>query len=86
MGRIWFLNFQLSNSHYCLISILCSGCILIEIIEYFIRRPQKIDAIFIVDLTVTTYCQIDSEDLVNFGGLLRKREHYQITYLLFCMS
>ena len=22
MGRIWFLNFQLSNSHYCLISIL----------------------------------------------------------------
>ena len=24
MGRIWFLNFQLSNSHYCLISILCS--------------------------------------------------------------
>ena len=21
MGRIWFLNFQLSNSHYCLISI-----------------------------------------------------------------
>ena len=22
MGRIWFLNFQLSNSHYSLISIL----------------------------------------------------------------
>ena len=24
MERIWFLNFQLSNSHYCLISILWS--------------------------------------------------------------
>ena len=29
-----------------------------------------------VDLTVTTYCQIDGEDFVNFCGLLRKRELY----------
>ena len=29
-----------------------------------------------VDLTVTTYCQIDGEDFVNFCDLLRKRELY----------
>ena len=26
MGRIWFLNFQLSNSHYCLISAIKRTC------------------------------------------------------------
>ena len=30
MGRIWFLNFQLPSSHYCLLSIYCvwSSCLL----------------------------------------------------------
>ena len=32
--------------------------------------------IFTIDLTVTTYCQIDGEDFVNFCGLLRKHELY----------
>ena len=50
------------------------------------KKATKIDEIFTVNLTVTTYCQTDNEDLVNFCGLLRKRELYQITYLLFCMS
>ena len=40
----------------------------------FVKKATKIDEIFIVDLTATTYCQIDSEDFVNFCGLLRKRE------------
>ena len=46
----------------------------------FSKKATKIDKIFTVDLTVTTYCQIDSEDFVNFCGLLRKRELYiQVT-------
>ena len=34
----------------------------------------KIDNIFAVDLTLCSKCQIDGEDVVNFCGLLRKRE------------
>ena len=40
----------------------------------FSEKATKIDEIFTVDLTDTTYCQIDSEDFVNFCGLLRKNE------------
>ena len=40
----------------------------------FSKKATKIDKIFTVDLTVTTYCQIYGEDFVNFCGLLRKRE------------
>ena len=40
----------------------------------FSKKARKIDEIFTVDLTVTTYCQIDSEDFVNFCGLLRNLE------------
>ena len=42
----------------------------------FSKKATKIEKIFTVDLTVTTYCQIDAEDFVNFCGLLRKRELY----------
>ena len=42
----------------------------------FSKKATKIDKIFTADLTVTTYCQIDGEDFVNFCGLLRKRELY----------
>ena len=42
----------------------------------FSKKATKIDEIFTVKLTVTTYCQIDGEDFVNFCGLLRKRELY----------
>ena len=42
----------------------------------FSKKATKIDKIFTVDLTVTTYCQIYGEDFVNFCGLLRKRELY----------
>ena len=38
------------------------------------KKATKIEEIFTVDLTVTTYCQIDSEDFVHFYGLLRQRE------------
>ena len=38
------------------------------------KKATKIDEIFTVDLKVTTYCQIDGEDFVNFCGLLRKRK------------
>ena len=37
---------------------------------------MKIEEIFIVDLTLTTKCQIDGEDFVNFCGLLVKHELY----------
>ena len=43
----------------------------------FSKKATKIDKIFTVDLTVTTYCQIDGEDFVNFCGLLRKLELYE---------
>ena len=42
----------------------------------FSEKATKIDEIFTVDLTVTTYCQIDSEDFVNFCGFLTKHELY----------
>ena len=42
------------------------------------KKATRIDEIFIVDLTVTTYCQSDGEDFVNFCGLLRKRELYPL--------
>ena len=40
----------------------------------FSKKATKFDETFTVDLTLFTMCQIDGEDLVNFGGLLRKHE------------
>ena len=40
----------------------------------FSKNATKIDKIFTVDLTLTTYCQIDGEDFVNFFGFLSKHE------------
>ena len=40
----------------------------------FSKKATKIDEIFTVDLTVTTYWQIDGEDFVNFCDLLGKHE------------
>ena len=46
-----------------------------ELVKFmFSKKATKINKIFTVDLTVTTYCQIDGEDFVIFCGLLRKRE------------
>ena len=42
----------------------------------FSKKATKIDEIFNAGLTVTTYCQIDGEDFVNFCGVLRKCELY----------
>ena len=42
----------------------------------FSKKATKFDKIFTVDLTLTTYCQIDGEDFVNFCGLLKKHELY----------
>ena len=42
----------------------------------FSKKATKFDKIFTVDLTLTTYCQIDGEDFVKFCGLLRKHELY----------
>ena len=42
----------------------------------FSKKATKFDKIFAVDLTCTTYCQIDGEDFINFCGLLRKHELY----------
>ena len=43
----------------------------------FSNKATKIDKIFTVDLTLCIKCQIDSEDFVNFCGLLRKHELYE---------
>ena len=54
---------------------LIISCYCIPMLKFmFSKKATKIDFIFTVDLTVTTYCQIDGEDFVNFCGLLRKRE------------
>ena len=42
----------------------------------FSKKATKFDKIFTVDLAVTTYCQINAEDFINFCGLLRKYELY----------
>ena len=42
----------------------------------FSKMAAKFDNIFTIDLTLTTYCQIDGEDFVNFCGLLRIYELY----------
>ena len=41
----------------------------------FSKEATKIDEIFTVNLSVTTYCQINGEDFVNISGLLRKGEN-----------
>ena len=43
----------------------------------FSKKATKIDEILTIDLTLTTQCQIDSEDFVNFCGLLIKHELYK---------
>ena len=40
------------------------------------KKAAKIYEIFNVDLTLSSKCQIDGEDFVNFCGLLRKHELY----------
>ena len=40
----------------------------------FSKKATKIDEIFTVNLTLTTYIQIDGEDFFNFCGLLREHE------------
>ena len=45
----------------------------------FSKKATKIDKIFTVDLTLFSKCQINSEDFVNFCGLLRKHELYVLT-------
>ena len=38
----------------------------------FSKKATKSDKIFTVNLTVCSKCQINSEDFINFCGLLRK--------------
>ena len=51
----------------------------------FSKKATKIGEILTVDLTVTTYCQIDGEDFVNFFGLLRKCKLYDCPRML-CLA
>ena len=52
----------------------CKG-IFFELLKFmFSKKATKFDKIFTVDLTLCSKCQIDSEDFVNFCGLLRKHE------------
>ena len=47
----------------------------------FPKKTTKIDEIFTFDLTLCSKRQIDGEDFVNFCGLLRKYELYNIVPL-----
>ena len=44
----------------------------------FSKKAKIFDKIFTVDLTLWSKCQINGEDIVNFCGLLRKRELYLV--------
>ena len=46
----------------------------------FFEKATKNDEIFTVDLTLSSKCQIDGEDFVDFCRLLRKHRLY-ISYL-----
>ena len=62
---------QLNIAYYYL---LCHHFKLGALVKFILpKKATKIDEIFTVDLTVTTYCQIDDENVVNLCGLLRKR-------------
>ena len=50
----------------------CKGQVLVKFV--FSKKATKNDEIFTMDLKLTTYCQIEGEDFVNFFGLLRKHE------------
>ena len=43
----------------------------------FSKKATKIGKIFTVNLTLCSKCLIDTEDFVNFCGLLRKHKLYQ---------
>ena len=42
----------------------------------FSKKAAKFEKIFTLNLTHTTYCEIDDEDFIKFCGLLRKHERY----------
>ena len=53
----------------------------VEIVKFiFSKKATKIDKIFTVNLTFTTYRQINGEDFINFCGLLRKHELYKTLF------
>ena len=53
-------------------------CFVTTLIKFmFSKKTTKNEKIFTGDLTLHSKCQIDGEDFVNFGGLLRKHELYQ---------
>ena len=49
----------------------------------FSKKATKFDQIFTVDLTLCSKCQIDSENFINFHGLLVKHESEKIWQHLF---
>ena len=51
----------------------------------FSKKTTKIDEIFTAYLTLTTWCQLDGEDFVNFCGLLRKRELYLCDFIIYSL-
>ena len=50
----------------CYVMVRCYKGELFLLKFMFSKKATKIDKIFTVNLTVTTYCQTDGEDLVNF--------------------
>ena len=51
-----------------------------------LSKATKIEEIFIVNLTLSSKCQIDGEDLVNFCSLLRKDKLYYSGNALQCVQ
>ena len=47
----------------------------------FSKKATKIDEIFTIDLTLTTYCQIDGEDFFNFVAFFESMNFNSCTWL-----
>ena len=65
------------------IGIRITSAFLVSVKFIFSEKATKIEKIFTVDLIVTTYCHIDGKDFLNFCGLLRKHELYNIIFAYF---
>ena len=69
------LEAKYGGSNHIMIGKFLASVQLLKGLKFvFCKKATKSDKIFTVDLTLTTYCQIDGEDFVNFCGLLRKHE------------
>ena len=71
------LEAKYGGSNHIMIGKFLASVQLLKGLKFvFCKKATKSDKIFIVDLPLSSKCQIEGEDFVNFCGLLRKPELY----------